>query len=61
MGFREWPMVSRARDGTSNLMTLLYYFIGSMIAAFLGLELTKVVTAPFFTVKSLFTSKRQSS
>ncbi len=39
---------------------MVWYFIGSFIVAVLGLQFLKVVTAPFFTVKSRLTSKLRS-
>lgn len=42
-------------------MWMVYYFLGSMIAAVLSLQFLKVLTAPFFMVKSLFTSRLRSS
>ena len=42
-------------------MWMIYYFIGSMIGAVLSIQILKVFTAPFFTVKSRFISKHRSS
>lgn len=40
---------------------MVWYFIGSLIAATLGLQIVKIVTAPFFTVISRIMSKPRSS
>lgn len=42
-------------------MWMVYYFIGSMVAALISLEIVRAITAPFFMVKSRFGSKRRSS
>lgn len=47
--------------GFTHISWLVYYFIGSFITAVLGLKVLKAITAPFFTVKSRFTSKPRSS
>lgn len=47
--------------GGAGIAWMAYYFLGSMVAAVLGLKLFKGIFSPFFMVTSLFTRKPPSS